>query len=59
MKTFGVPMERELDWKLISRRLMAIVQFSALELRDIQQHPAALLIGSEAYSILNWQAIHN
>lgn len=55
-RTYG---DRELDWKQIARRLMAIVQHTAKELRDdIPHHPASLLLTAESYDIQNWQFVH-
>ena len=55
-ETYG---EEDLDWKLISRRLIAVVQFAAEELaKDLPHHPAALLLNSESFGLRNWQYIH-
>jgi len=55
-QTYG---ERELDWKQIARRLMAVVQFSSMELsKDLPHHPASLLLNAETYAMQNWQFVH-
>lgn len=55
-ETYG---EEELDWHIVARRLMAVVQFAAEELsKDIPHHPAALLLSAESFGLRNWQYIH-